>query len=252
MPAKIKTLTQNSYSFINSAWQWLLEAIFPKHCLSCGRWGTWCCAACLASLTYSRQLHCPDCNTPTPLGEFCRDCAPGHYLNGLWPAQAYSNPTIRILIKAFKFDGIKEVALYLVNLMIALTRTFNLPPSWHAVPREQWLITAVPLPSKRHHQRNFNQSEILAQELAKYLKLYFLPTLKRIRQTKPQSELKTEQERANNIKDAFSTLPRADLKGKIIILVDDVYTSGATMEECARQLKAAGALEVWGLVAAKG
>lgn len=248
----IEPLTQNYYYFINSAWHWLREAIFPKYCLSCKRWGNWCCPACLASLTYPRQLHCPDCNTTTPLGEFCDDCTPNHNLNGLWPAQSYGNPTIRALIKGFKFSGVQDVSVYLIKLISSLMSTFNLPPAWHNVPRDQWYLTPVPLTNKRKRQRNFNQSEILAQELAKQLQLPYLPTLKRIRQAKPQSEIKNEQTRTQNVKDDFIILPQADLNNKILILVDDVYTTGATMEECALLLKQAGASQVWGLVAAKG
>ena len=247
-----KKTAQNPFSLLNAAWQWLLEAIFPRRCLNCGRWGAWCCPVCLASLTYPRQLHCPDCQTVTSLGEFCPNCAGGHYLSGVWSAQPYGNPIVRNLIKAFKFDGVREVAPILVNLINGLMRAFNLPPAWHEVPREQWCLTPVPLAPRRERQRDFNQSEILAALISQNVNLPNELTLQRVVNSKPQSELKNEADRAKNIKSVYKILAGANIAGRAFILVDDVYTSGATLEECARVLKANGASGVWGLTVAKG
>lgn len=237
---------------LKSAWQWLVEALFPKRCQGCGSWGNWCCPRCLASLTYPRQLHCPTCKASTPLGEFCSECSGGNYLNGLWSAQSYSNKLIRNLIKSFKFEGLTEIAPILANLMISFLRTFNLPPAWHNVPKDQWILTFVPLTKRRLRQRNFNQSEILAELIATATTLTVKPTLHRLHGHKPQSELNNESERITNVSGAFSMIEAEEISGKCFILVDDVYTSGATMEECAHLLKQAGAQAVWGLTAAKG
>ena len=248
----INAMDQNSYSLLKNIWYWLLEAIFPRRCLNCGRWGAWCCQVCLASLVYPRQLHCPDCGEVTSLGEFCLDCAAGHSLNGVWSAQPYGNPAVRSLIKAFKFDGVREVAPILANLINGLMRAFNLPPAWHEVPREQWCLTPVPLAPRRERQRDFNQSAILAELITQNTGLSHEPILQRKVNSKPQSELKNEADRAKNILGVYEILPGARVTGRAFILVDDVYTSGATLEECARILKQAGAREVWGLTAAKG
>lgn len=252
MLGKTKSLTQTSYSLLYSAWAWLLEALFPKRCLSCGNLGNWCCPVCLASLTYPRALACADCGQKTPLGEFCSDCKPEHNLTGLWPAQSYGNPVVRALIKAFKFDSLSDIAPILANIIIGLMRGFNLPPAWHATPREQWCLTPVPLASKRERQRGFNQSAAIAQLISQNTNLPYAITLQRKINSRPQSEIKNEADREHNIKDAYAVLPGKNITGRTFILVDDVYTSGATLEECARVLKQAGAAEVWGLTVAKG
>ena len=246
------TLTHYPYSFLAAVWQWLLDALFPRRCFGCSRYGSWCCAVCLAALTYPRQLHCPACEAVTPLGEFCAECAGEHSLNGVWSAQPYGNPLVRNLIKALKFGGVIEVTPYLTNLMLGLLRAFNLPPAWHGKPREQWCLTPVPLTPKRHRRRNFNQAARLAQAVAEATGLSCQSTLARTHGAKAQSELNRDADRFANVHGAFAVLPNANIAGQIFILVDDVYTSGATMEACARALKQAGADEVWGLTAAKG
>jgi ComF family protein len=156
------------------------------------------------------------------------------------------------MIKAIKFDGLTELIPIQVNLLNGLLKTFNLPPAWHGTPREKWLLTAVPLFAKRQRQRNFNQAELLAINLAKATGLNYLPTLLRTGKRRAQSELKDKQTRHANVQGVFSALPQANIAGQTFILVDDVYTSGATMQECAKVLKAAGAQAVWGLTVAKG
>lgn len=243
---------KNYRSSLQQLISWVVEALFPRRCVTCGRWGEWCCPVCWAALTYARRLTCPDCQVVTNLGEFCQQCAPAHTLKGLWPAQSYSQPTIRQLIKILKFEGVTEVAPILANLMRGLLKTFNLPPSWHAVAPADWCLTSVPLTSQRLRQRNFNQAEMIARLLSSLTGLTYQPTLQRVGSKKPQSELTNETARKKNVEKAFALLAETEIAGRVFILVDDVYTSGATMEECARILKAGGATEIWGLVAAKG
>ena len=131
-----------------------------------------------------------------------------------------------------------------------LTR-FNLPPAWHAVARENWRLIPVPLAKRREKERGFNQAELLATSLSEITSLPILKALIRTRNTKAQSTL-VHEVRAQNMAKAFALAPEVDVKGLGIILVDDVYTTGATLEECARTLIQAGATEVWGLVVARG
>lgn len=155
------------------------------------------------------------------------------------------------MIKAWKYDGLKDLSEPLTNLLLATLKTHNLPPAWHGVARELWQLVPVPLTRRRLLARNFNQAEILAQGVAQACSLKVNPLLERLRRTKPQSELKSE-ERLTNVRGAFSLKPKAKAEGGVFILVDDIYTSGATLEECAGVLRAAGAREVWGLVVAQG
>ena len=113
----------------------------------------------------------------------------------------------------------------------------------------------MPTDKKKLKNRGYNQSKELAEELSKILKIPVVTdTLIKIKPTKPQMEL-NKIEREKNLLDAFcinTNLAKSDLtKFSKIFLVDDVYTTGSTMEECAKILKRAGAKEIWGIVIAR-
>lgn len=230
---------------------WLTDALFPKKCLGCGKYNTWCCFSCLAELTFSRQLHCPNCSAVTPLGEFCGTCSSEHYLTGVWSAQPYSAPLIRKLIHDLKFEYIPEIAETLGHLMIITLKTFQLPPAWHPTPRDEWQLVPIPLSKSRLHERGFNQAEKLAEVVSTNTKLKLADILERSRHTLQQSKLATEL-RSVNIQGSFKLKSGISVSNQTFILVDDVYTSGATLEEAARVLKSADAREVWGLTVARG
>lgn len=110
---------------------------------------------------------------------------------------------------------------------------------------------AVPLHPKRLRERGYNQSQLLAKELAKLSGLPLLEDcLIRVRHSTPQARTTTVSERRKNVAGVFSC-PNQRLEGKKVLLIDDVSTSGATLDDCARALKEAGASLVWGLVLAK-
>lgn len=115
------------------------------------------------------------------------------------------------------------------------------------------VITSVPMWGPKERSRGFNQAEIVAELVAKNYKVTNLVILERIKETKPMFGLK-KKERRENIEGAFRLNPKSQIlqfSNSRIILVDDVWTTGATMRECARVLKLAGALEVWGVALAK-
>lgn len=247
----METATQLRAPLLVRGARWLQDALFPRSCLGCGKNGAWCCPACFASLTFRRQLTCPTCGEVSELGSFCARCQGGHALAGLWPAQPYGNPLVRGMVRALKFEGLTELVPKLGELLLATLRTYALPPAWHAVPHERWYLTPVPLHPRRLRGRGFNQAELLARYVSERGNLALALVLTRTRSTKAQSEL-ADEVRTKNVVDAFKLIHGTNLSGNAFILVDDVYTSGATMEECAKVLKAGGAAEVWGLVVAKG
>lgn len=252
MPTAATSLTQTSYSLLGGALHWLEDAFFPRRCLGCGRWGAWCCPACLASLTFRRMLACPACGTVSELGAFCESCRGQHTLQGLWSAQPYGNPLVRAMVRAVKFEGVTELIPTLGNLLTATLRTYALPPAWHHVPRERWYLTPIPLYHHRARTRGFNQAALLAAYVGDQSSLAVASVLSRVRATNPQSELTRDEERLRNVAGSFAVALNTPVAGNAYILIDDVYTSGATMNECARVLVAAGAAEVWGLTVAKG
>lgn len=230
---------------------WLKDALFPTRCVNCGICGNLFCSDCLMTLKFPRRLLCPECADPTSLGEFCDKCKHGHRLDGLWVSQYYGNPLLRNAVRALKFDYLTELSLPLGRLMAVTLKAFELPPKFHSVPIERWFITAVPLAPRRLRERNFNQAELMATVIAKQNDLALTKVLVRNRYTKPQTDLPLIK-REGNVMDAFTAKPGSHITGNSFIVVDDVYTSGATLEACAKALKSAGAIEVWGLVAAKG
>jgi len=110
----------------------------------------------------------------------------------------------------------------------------------------------VPLHRRRFNWRGFNQSLLLAKYIGDK---FYLPVredmILRVKNTKPQTTTKNEEERRKNIDKAFSCPNAEEMRGKNIILIDDVCTTSATLNECAKELKKAGAKNVWGLVVAR-
>lgn len=153
---------------------------------------------------------------------------------------------IKELIHNFKYNHILELQIVLGDLLIdALEKNQrNLG--------KDLLITAVPIHYLRMARRGYNQAEILADYVSTKLNLpKNFQILKKIRQTKPQVQF-SGKNRRENLKNSFKICKNADVLSKTIIVVDDVTTTGATLNECARIIKQAGARRVWGLVVAKG
>jgi ComF family protein len=130
------------------------------------------------------------------------------------------------LIRLLKFEGERALALELARLMLPRMGEFKVDA-----------ITFVPLHPLSERARGFNQAELLAMHLGELADIPVLPTLMKIRETRPQVEL-TGPERIKNVEGAFAPLGAA--QGKRVLLIDDVYTTGATVRECSRALKEAG------------
>lgn len=209
-----------------------LDILFPKACLSCGAEGDYLCQDCQALLEIS-GFHRPHKT---------------RILNDLYFPLSYQNILARNLIQKFKYEPfIKELAQTFSDLIIS-----HLQLQDNQLNFSDFIIVPVPLAKKRLKWRGFNQSE----ELAKYLGQYFkIPchndVLIKTQDTLVQADLE-ERERKENIKNAFLHKNPEKVKGKKILLVDDVYTTGSTMDEVGRILKNAGTKEITGIVIARG
>ncbi|MFH1036850.1 MAG: ComF family protein [Patescibacteria group bacterium] len=226
----------------------ILDVLFPKVCFRCKREGSYLCQDCLATLEVLESSFCL-CEKPQRLAEAgkCRNCRKKQ-LDGLYFAISYQNNLVKNLIRQFKYEPyIKELAVPLALLIIT---HFNLIQK--QFPVENYIMIPVPLTKKKMKQRGFNQSEELAKEISENLGIPVVTEcLLKIKETPPQMELSAE-ERMENIKGVFAIKNDEKLKNKKIFLVDDVYTTGSTMEEAAGVLKKYGAKEVWGIVVARG
>jgi competence protein ComFC len=225
----------------------LLDLFFPKFCLSCQREGNYLCEDCSATIDILYWCFCL-CEKPQRIPEAgkCRSCQKKS-LNGLYFAASYKDNLVKKLIHKFKYDPyVKELALPLDSLIIT---HFNLIQKNFAT--EKTLLIPIPLSKKKLKRRGFNQSEEIAKELSKNLGIPLSSDiLVKVKETLSQMELSKE-EREQNIKGVFEIKNAEKIKGKEIMLVDDVYTTGSTMEEAARVLKQAGAREVWGITVAR-
>ncbi|MFA6428629.1 MAG: ComF family protein [Candidatus Buchananbacteria bacterium] len=218
-----------------------LEILFPASCVNCGQEGKWLCAKCFNLLSQILKFYCPACQQLQKVNHQCL-AKPINYLDGLWFLGNYSQPIWQNIIASFKYNFIQEVADLLGQKFkpLLLANDFSF---------KNFIVVPVPLHPKRYLWRTFNQAYNLAIN-------FFEPSqvqkvLQRQRYTKPQAQLK-HRSRFGNITKAFVLVKAVDLVGRDILLIDDVYTTGSTMQECAKVLKQAGVGKVFGLVLAKG
>jgi len=234
----------------------LLELLFPAECIICQKPGKYLCARCARYIPVKRIDFCPLCQkTETFAGRICNVCENEHektYWDGIIVASFYRHPILREVIYRYKYSFIQKLAWPLTKVLVR--KLFAL----ERFPFEEFVFTAVPLHPKRREWRGFNQAELLGTKLKKLfqqnnLEIQFIPDLLvREKYLKPQMKIHSTQERRQNIVDNFTLNPK--LTGRIprkIIIIDDVITTGATLNECAKVLKEHGAQFVWGLVLAR-
>ena len=220
----------------------LLDLVFPKRCVSCGVFGKYICNRCFKKIEFVEKPVCPICQRQAIGGKTHPRCAGKFRLDGLVVVCKYKGP-IKLAIKKVKYKWIYDIEKVLVDLLASQIWKFDLP--------QQSILVPVPLHKKRKNWRGFNQAEILAKTLSRKFDVGYSAILFRTRETKTQVGLSRE-ERKKNIKGAFSLNQEANVNGRNFLLVDDVYTSGATMMEAAKVLKRAGARNVWAMTVALG
>jgi len=238
-------------------YHFLLELLFPSFCLGCKKEGTYLCEDCKSTLEISEYNYCLCNKNPLRLPPYilgkpqgkCPKCT-DKKLSGLYSALPYKEKFLtRKLIYQFKYPPyIKSLSETLARILqdhFIITENIN---------EEIWknsILISVPVEKSRLKNRDYNQSEELAKKLSAILKVpVILDNLIKIKATKPQMELSAK-ERQENVKNAFLIKKPEEISGKKIFLLDDVYTTGSTMEECAKVLKESGAKEVWGISIAR-
>ena len=228
-------------SLVELAGRGLLDALYPLECVGCGGSGKVICDPCADDLPALRPPFCQICATP---GDFarCQRCAEGvRQFDGIRAPFHYAG-AVRQAILALKYGGIKAAAPQLGNLLAGYLNDNPLPGN---------VLTAVPMHSRRRRERGYNQAELLAVRVARVGNLrYDAGLLTRTRQVEPQAGIDSAAQRAVNVADSVAVSPGKDLNGAAIILVDDVATTGSTLESCAAALKRAGAESVWCLTLA--
>ena len=222
----------------------LSDRLLAQDCLLCGQGGEGeiLCRKCAEDLPPLPPLRCPRCALPTAQGETCGRCLayPPHY-DRTFAAFNYGFPLDK-LIQSFKYGHRLALAAYLGRELARLASSVS-----GEMAAE--LIVPLPLHPIRLRERGFNQALELARPVAAVLGLPLDPhACARIRYTPAQAGLPWKK-REENIRRAFHCA--RDLTGRRILLVDDVMTTGASLNECARTLKRHGASEVSLLVVAR-
>lgn len=217
-PVRAGWWTLLKYTLIDPA----LDLLFPAVCSGCGRVGAVLCEPCLSAIRASALPV-----EPTP--------APG--LDALSALGTFEGP-LRQAVHALKYDRLRDVA----RPLGALLAQHLLAAGW---PRS--VIVPVPLHPERLQTRGFNQAALLAQEIARNLEWPCSEALARTRQTASQVGL-DHNERQDNVRGAFSVIQPAAIQAADILLIDDVYTTGATLSECALAVQHGGARHVRALV----
>ena len=205
------------------------------------------CTACLSSYSLPGVITCPSCGKHTLGGVVCSACQPTSYLSHhLAMAPYVSDDLLGRCIEMAKYQYV-EAAFQRLDAHIA---TFLQQHGGYIVDVDQ--IIPVPLHRRRYVERGFNQATLLAQMIATHTALPILDTtLVRHRATQQQAQL-GRADRKKNVAGAFEVCKQAAIEGTHILLVDDVYTTGSTMQACAEALLAAGAKEVRGWSLARG
>lgn len=227
-------------------WRGILHVLLPRTCYACRRdvpfgWERPLCAACEALVCTPGPLYCQRCGKPLPDGGAhcyqCRGNKARSFSCKIMRSAVLFNPPVRALVHAFKYADRAQLSGYLAQYMV---RQWPRYPQLH----EAQLIIPVPLHAKKLKRRGYNQSALLARALARQLHLpQAEDVLLRVRNTPSQTEFGREG-RLRNMHGAFACVRPGCVKGKIILLIDDVATTGATLEGCAEALKEAGAKKV--------
>lgn len=216
----------------NKLVQFILSLLFPSFCAGCGAEGGFLCPAC--------ERTCVILRAPTKH-------ASKSSIALTYAATEYrQQPIVQRLIATLKYRGAKDTANHCADLIIAHLRhaRFSPPPDT--------IMTAVPLHARRLRERGFNQADRIARIISKTYGIpYTHNILARIAHTPAQAHMDDRKKRLENMRGAFVCAGANTARGKTVVIVDDVMTTGATLEACAQALKEAGAQKIIACVVAK-
>ena len=227
---------------------WLLDILFPRFCIKCKKEGLYICNEC-SIFTSETQPVCPLCGLASKFGKTHKSCYTPQCLDGLtsiWDYEDIIKDALHIIKYQGKFHILEELIERLISIITKNPESFS--EFVTLLTDENTIITFVPIHKSKKIQRGFDQAELLADHIATLGNKKPIKLLERTKQTQSQFEL-NKKERLNNIKNAFSFIGKENIKK--VIIVDDIWTSGATMQECCRVLKENGATKVWGFTLAK-
>lgn len=217
----------------------ILDLVFPKSCLECGKSGLYICGFCSNKVRRLKPA-CPYCEKASIDGFTHTKCKKKYGLDGLtsiWDYEGVIRKAILSLKYKYATEVGKELSARFINELAGLDT------------KMQGVLIPIPIYWHRENMRGFNQSGEIGKLAAKEMEWGFEPgILIKRRPTMPQASL-TVLERKQNLRGVFDAL--ASNLPESIILFDDVFTTGSTLKEAAKVLKRAGAVKVWGLTIAR-
>ena len=200
-----------------------LDLLYPPRCVFCD-----------ALLEKGEQYFCRSCGEQVPMAEGAHLCRTGTYFDRC-VAPLYYKDMVREAFLDYKFhEKTWHAAVYAAFLEPYVRKEFP----------QLDVVTWVPLSRRSHKDRGYDQSELVAKELAKRLALPCEKLVEKVRATRQQSRLDRPEERRANVLGAYSVKNNAQIAGRHILVLDDVITTGSTMEECCRMLASAGAAAI--------
>jgi ComF family protein len=225
---------------------------YPPHCAGCGAETgprEYLCGSCIAGARRIREPFCEKCSQPFDgaiSGPFtCANCGDRGYHFTCGVSCFRSTGVVRELIHRFKYNGDFFLRHPLAAWLAATLEDAR-------ITREPFdFLVPVPLHSARLREREFNQAEVLARTVGERTGVRVESCLHRVRYTTTQTRLDRE-ERMENLRNAFELGQNHDVRNRRILLVDDVLTTGSTLDECARVLRGAGAASVRAITVARG
>lgn len=226
-------------SLVQKAKEALLNTLFPAFCAGCKKEGKYLCDRCQIFISEAAFI-CPVCEKPSFLGETHMQCRSKYGLDGLISFWEYEG-VIKDLLHAIKYQGVRDAVPELAEngRKIMETDLYRFRAFLEFLANEHTIISFVPMHITREKRRGFNQAQDIAFQLAALLQgKQVVKTLEKTKDTPSQADL-TREERLQNLRGSFGCLASPSSQNIQAVLVDDVWTTGATMRECCRVLKKA-------------
>lgn len=225
-----------------SFFRMLPDFIYPRRCPVCDKavkpFGSLICEECVPKIKYVKAPYCPKCGKELKDARavFCHDCAHREHAYDRGMA-LFAYRSVSDSIYRFKYRGRQEYAAYYGERVARILgkKILELHPD---------ALVPVPIHAARKRQRGYNQAEVLAREIGRLLRIPVETKLiKRVHKTKPMKDL-SAQERQNNLKKAFKIL-KNDVKLSTIVIIDDIYTTGSTVDAMTATLRMAGIKNIY-------
>ncbi|HHV19651.1 MAG TPA: ComF family protein [Thermoanaerobacterales bacterium] len=227
-----------------------LDLLFPQkpYCLICDNRLTEprsiICKNCKRKILPLTEPLCKKCGRPMKNNNrLCHDCQREHHVFVQARSYGLYEATLKQLIHEFKYRGKRELAEILGNMMFCVLKQLTWPAFDYLIP--------LPLHVKRQRERGFNQAFLLTKVLSRESNIPIFQGLTRTKPTEHQTLL-DKSFRKKNLDGAFVILNKNKIYNKTVLLIDDVYTTGATAGECSKSLLEAGAKSVYVLTCARG